>query len=90
MGHFDSINMTVVALITALFSGVFLIEQLNGSGGTSRPMGGQDHQKVISFDHFVQENAHFFSISLKVGGQDKVFWAFVPSCPPLVPPLSNK
>ncbi len=29
---------------------------------------GKDPQKVIGFDHFVQEKSHFFLISLKVGG----------------------
>ena len=34
------------------------------------PSGVQDPQKLIGFDHFVQENYHFFLISLKGGGQD--------------------
>ncbi len=29
--------------------------------------GGQDPQKAIGFDHFIQENAHFFLILQKVG-----------------------
>ena len=43
--------------------------------------GWQDPQKVIGFDYFVQENAIFFLISLKVGGrgQDKLGGAFPPS-----------
>ncbi len=47
--------------------------------------GSQDYQKVVSFDHFVQENAHCVLISLKVGGggascrQDILQWG---TCPP--------
>ena len=48
--------------------------------------GEQNPQKVISFDHFVQENYPFCLISLKVGGgerQDKILGANAPPpCPP--------
>ncbi len=47
---------------------------------------GQDPQKNIGFDHFVQENVNFFLISLKVGGklegQDILQWG---NCPPKPP-----
>ncbi len=36
-------------------------------GGARNFSGGKTLKKVISFDHFTQENAHFFFISLKVG-----------------------
>ncbi len=54
--------------------------------------GGQDPQKVIVFDHFVQENDHFFLISLKVGGNvgGKTIFVFggghLPPHPLLAPP----
>ena len=61
----------------------------------STTLGGQDPQKVIGFDHFIQENANFFMISQKVGtffrdftdswggGKTTFFWG---KCPPLPPP----
>ena len=49
-----------------------------GENGGRHFSGGQDPQKVIGFDHFVQENAHFFLISLKVGGPDNFFGGQMP------------
>ena len=50
-------------------SGVASFFSPGGQGGGVRHFsGGQDPQKVIGFDNFVQENVNFFLISLKVRG----------------------
>ena len=48
---------------------------------------GEDPQKVIGFDHFLQENDIFFLVSLKVEGQDILQRGNCPLNPCVATPL---
>ncbi len=71
--------MCIVCMLTYLYSfkrqwhrPVF--SNQGGKGGRQDIFfGGEDPQKVISVDHFAQENAIFFLISLKVRGEARYF-----------------
>ena len=52
-----------------------------GGGKTFLGGLGQDPQKVISFDHFVQENAHFF-YSTQSWGEEQTGWGEARQMPP--------